>query len=227
LSLYNLAAGFPLPIILAILIHYIPFSRYRRLLQTIYYAPNFISTVVVASMAFILLSPSTGLVNHLLRLIGAKPIFFMAEAGWFRHIFVLSTVWQHTGVSAIIYLGVLTTIDPALHQSAMIDGAGKLKRIIHIDLPALMPTAIVLLIIAFGRIMSIGFDRAYLLQTPLNLSTSELLPTYIYKVGVLGAGAIPRYSFATAVGLFNSVVNLCLVVIMNQLARRFTESRLF
>lgn len=227
LSLYNLAVGFPLPIILAILIHYLPFRGYQRVLQTVFYAPNFISVVVVASMAFIMLSPSTGLVNNLIRAIGGEPIFFLAESGWFRHIFVVTVIWQHTGVGAIIYLGVLTTIDPALHESAMIDGAGKLKRILHIDLPSLMPTAIVLLILAFGRVMSIGFDRAFLLQTPLNLATSEILPTYIYKVGVLGSGAIPRYSFATAVGLTNSVINLCLVVLMNQVAKYSTNTRLF
>ena len=190
--------------------------------------PTLCRVVVVASMAFILLSPSTGLVNHIIVAVGGEPIFFLADAAWFRDIFVGTAIWQQTGVNAIIYLGVLTTIDPALHESAMMDGAGKLKRIILIDLPAILPTAIILLIIAFGQVMSVGFDRAYLLQTPLNLETSETLPTYIYKVGVLGSGGgIPRYSFATAIGLFNSVVNLGLVLIMNRVARRLSGYRLF
>jgi putative aldouronate transport system permease protein len=227
ISLYQIVAGFPLPILLAIMLHYVARPDARRTLQTVFYAPNFISVTVVASMMFIMLSPSSGLVNHLVRMAGGKPVFFMAEPGWFYHVFVLSTVWQFTGLNAIIYLGVLASIDPGLHESARIDGAGKLRRILAIDLPLLVPTMTVLLILNFGRIMSIGFERAFLLQTPLNLSASEVIPTYIYKAGVLGTGTIPRYSFATAIGLFQSLVNLVMIVAMNALMKRTTESSLY
>jgi putative aldouronate transport system permease protein len=227
ISLYQIAAGFPLPILLAIMLNTVARSGVKRTLQTVFYAPNFISVTVVASMIFIMLSPSSGLVNHLLRMAGREPVFFMGEPAWFSHVFTLSTIWQFTGLNAIIYLGVLTGIDPGLHESAMIDGAGKLRRIVSIDIPLLVPTMTVLLILNFGRIMFIGFDRAFLLQTPLNLSASEVIPTYIYKAGVLGTGTIPRYSFATAIGLFQSAVNLVMIVTMNWAMKRYTEHSLY
>ncbi len=227
ISLYQIVAGFPLPILLAIMLNYVGKSGTRRTLQTVFYAPNFISVTVVASMIFIMLSPSSGVANHLIRLTGREPVFFMAEPGWFYHVFAASTIWQFTGLNAIIYLGVLTSIDPGLHESAKIDGAGKLRRILAIDLPVMVPTMTVLLILNFGRIMFIGFDRAFLLQTPLNLSASEVIPTYIYKAGVLGTGTIPRYSFATAIGLFQSGVNLVMIVTMNWLMKRYTEHSLY
>lgn len=227
LSLYQLVAGFPVPIALAIMLHYVMHRGAKRWLQTIFYAPNFISVTVVASMMFIMLSPSSGVVNYILKAAGLPAVFFLAEPAWFSHIFTISTVWQYSGVNAIIYLGVLSSIDPGLHESAMIDGAGKWKRIFHIDFPALMPTAVILLILSFGRIMSIGFERAFLLQTPLNLSASEVIPTYVYKAGVLGTGALPRYSFASAIGLFQSTVNLALVLIVNAAARRLSQQSLY
>lgn len=227
ISGYQLLAGFPLPIILAIMLHYVGRSGLKRTLQTVFYAPNFISVTVVASMMFIMLSPSSGVVNFLIRRVGGEPVFFMAESQWFYHIFVASTIWQHTGVGAIIYLGVLTSVDPGLHESAMMDGASKMRRIFSIDVPALIPTMTVLLILNFGRIMFIGFDRAFLLQTPLNLSASEVIPTYIYKAGVLGTGSLPRYSFATAIGLFQSAINLVMIVSMNAVMRRYTENSLY
>jgi putative aldouronate transport system permease protein len=227
LSLYQLIAGFPIPIALAVMLHYVMHPGAKRWLQTIFYAPNFISVTVVASMMFIMLSPSSGVVNYMLKAVGLSPVFFLAEASWFPHIFTISTVWQYSGVNAIIYLGVLSGIDPGLHESAMIDGAGKWKRILHIDFPALLPTAVILLILSFGRIMSIGFERAFLLQTPLNLSASEVIPTYVYKAGVLGTGALPRYSFASAIGLFQSTVNLALVLLVNAAAKRLSEQSLY
>jgi putative aldouronate transport system permease protein len=227
ISGYQLLAGFPLPVILAIMLHYVARSGLKRTLQTLFYAPNFISVTVVASMIFIMLSPSSGVINFLIRRVGGEAVFFMASPEWFYHIFVASTIWQYTGVGAIIYLGVLTSVDPALHESAMIDGAGKVRRIVSIDLPALIPTMTVLLILNFGRIMFIGFDRAFLLQTPLNLSAAEVIPTYIYKAGVLGTGSLPRYSFATAIGLFQSAINLVMIVTMNAVMRRYTESSLY
>lgn len=227
ISLYQLIAGFPLPVLLALMLNYVARPTVKKTLQTIFYAPNFISVTVVASMVFIMLSPSSGIVNHLIASAGGEPIFFMAEPDWFYHIFTATTIWQFTGVNAIIYFGVLASIDPGLHESAMIDGAGKLRRILSIDLPALVPTMTVLFILNFGRIMSIGFDRAFLLQTPLNLSSAEVIPTYIYKTGVLGTGTMPRYSFATAIGLFQSSVNFVMVVSINSLMKRFGGNSLY
>ena len=223
----NLIAGFPLPILLALMLNYMPSLGVRQLYQTTFYAPRFISNVVVASMIFIFLSPSSGVFNFILEKMGIDPVFFMARPDLFPHILITANIWQFTGFNAIIYLGVLTSVDPSSHESAMIDGATKLQRIIHIDLPAILPTAILLLILEFGRLMNIGFDRLYLLQTPLNLSMSEVIPTYTYKVGVLGTGAMPRYSFATAIGLFQSTVNFILIMTVNTIVRKTSEHSLF
>ena len=227
LSLYQLVAGFPLPIIMALMLNYVMRSGAKKTLQTIFFAPNFISVTVVASMMFIMLSPSSGVVNHLIKSMGGQPVFFLAEPDWFYHIFTLSTIWQYTGVNTIIFMGVLAGVDPGLHESAMLDGAGKMRRMFSIDLPALMPVAIVLLILSFGRIMSIGFERAFLLQTPLNLSASEVIPTYLYKAGILGTGALPRYSFASAIGLFQGVINLGLVMVVNTVSKRISGQSLY
>jgi len=209
------------------MLHYVLNKKSKSTLQTIFYAPNFISVTVVASMMFIMLSPSSGVVNHLIKSVGGQPVFFLAEPDWFYHIFTLSTIWQYTGVNTIIFMGVLAGVDPGLHESAMLDGAGKMRRMFSNDLPALMPVAIVLLILSFGRIMSIGFERAFLLQTPLNLSASEVIPTYLYKAGILGTGALPRYSFASAIGLFQGVINLGLVMVVNTVSKRISGQSLY
>ena len=224
---YNLLAGFPLPIVLALMLHSLRGNRYRKLLQTTFYAPNFISNVIMASMVFIFLSPTSGLINILIEGLGGEAVFFMARPDIFPHILIIANLWQFTGFNAVIYLGVLTNVAPSLHESAMIDGASRFQRILHIELPTLVPTAVLLLILEFGRLMSIGFDRLYLLQTPLNLPISEVIPTYIYKVGVLGTGAMPRFAFGTAIGLFQSLVNLVLILIVNWIAGKYSEHRLF
>lgn len=223
LSFASLIVGFPFPVLIALMLNYLPSKRYRRFLQTVLYAPHFISIVVVVSLMFIFLSPSSGIINHLLRLGGAEPIFFMAQSSWFPHLYVISHVWQHSGFSAIIYLGVLSSIDPSLYESAMIDGAGKFRRIISIDLPALLPTIVIIFILAFGNLMAVGFEKAYLMQTPLNLQTSEIFSTYIYKSGILGSGSGNQFSFASATGLFLSCINLVLILTVNTLARRLSR----
>lgn len=227
LSLYGLFASFPIPILLALLLHYNPSSGFRRTVQTIVYAPNFISTVVVVSMMVIFLSPSTGIVNRAITALGGDSIAFFAEPGWFPHLYVLSDIWQRAGFSAIIYLGVLSSVDPALHESATIDGATKFQRMWHIDLPHIIPTATVLFILAFGRLVSIGFEKTFLMQTPLNLETSEIIATYIYRVGIARAGSGTQYSFGAAVGLMQSVANFILIVTVNRVAKKISGQGLF
>jgi putative aldouronate transport system permease protein len=222
-SLYGLAAGFPFPILLAVLLNHLPSRRYRRIIQTTIYAPHFISTVVLVGLMFNFLSPRSGVVNHILQLFGGKSIFFMAESGWFRHLFVFSGIWQNAGWGSIIYLAALSAVDPTLYEAADMDGATKLQKIMHIDIPSILPTAVVLLVLNFGQIMNIGFEKAFLMQTASNLATSEVLATYVYKVGLVNA----QFGFSTAVGLFNSLVNLALLLTVNRVAKALGSSGLW
>jgi putative aldouronate transport system permease protein len=223
LSIYALVVSFPLPIFLALLMNQFPSVRYRRLVQTVIYAPTFISTVVLVGMIFVFLSPRSGLVNHLIILTGGDPVNFMASPGWFPSIYVWSGVWQGTGFATIVYMAALASVDPTLHEAAIIDGASKWQRVRHVDLPAIMPTIIILLILAVGNIMNVGFEKALLMQTPLNKPTSAIIQTYVYEVGLQRA----QYSFSAAVGLFNSVINLILLVSVNRIAKRISDTSLW
>lgn len=218
LSFYDLIFGFPVPIILALMINQIRRTAVKKNVQLILYAPNFISVVIVTGMIFILLSP-TGPVNTILSIFFDKPISFMTNPDAFRPIYIASGIWQTAGWSSIVYVAALANVDPQLHDAATIDGASLLQRIWHIDLPTLKPVIAVLLILAIGGIMAIGFEKAYLLQTDLNLPTSEIIPTYVYKRG-LQAG---DYSYSTAVGLFNSIINLFLLIVANSLVKRLSD----
>ena len=169
LSLYQLAAGFPAPIILALLLNYATNHKYKRLVQTITYAPHFISTVVLVGIVYIFLSPRTGIINNVIKLLGGEPVFFLAKPQWFKTLYVVSGIWQNCGWNAIIYLSALAGISPELHDSGIVDGANKLQRIWHIDLPGIMPTAIILLIMNLGKVMDVGFEKAYLMQNSLNI----------------------------------------------------------
>ncbi|WP_020573791.1 ABC transporter permease [Actinopolymorpha alba] len=222
---YELLATFPLPIILALALNYVRLRWFKRSVQMITYAPHFISTVVIVGMLFVLLDPRTGMVNNLFGIFGIEPVDFMGNPDYFRHIYVWSGAWQGLGFSAIIYLAALTSIDPALHEAAIVDGASKLKRMWHIDLPGIAPIAVILLILNIGSILSIGFEKVLLMQNSLNLQTSEVIDTYVYKVGL--QSAVPQFSYAAAIGLFRSVVGLVLLVVANQLARRFAKSSLW
>jgi ABC-type polysaccharide transport system permease subunit len=223
LAFYLVLASFPIPIILALALNEIRDGWFKRTVQMVTYAPYFISTVVVVSMTILVLSPRLGIVNDGLGLFGIAPINFLGDPNYFRHIYVWSDVWQTAGYSAVIYMAALAGIDPALHESAKIDGAGRLQRIRHIDLPGIMPTAVIILILGVGNMMAIGFEKAYLLQNDLNLAQSEIIPTYVYKTGLINAD----FSMATAVGLFNSVVNLCLLLLVNFAAKRITGNGLW
>jgi putative aldouronate transport system permease protein len=223
LSLLNIAISFPFPIVLALLLNQLRLGLFKRFSQTVYYAPFFLSKVVLVGMIFIFFSPRSGLVNQVLELIGFEPIFFMGEERWFRPLFVASGVWQETGWKSIIFLGALTAVSPELHESAIIDGASRFKRILYIDLPSILPTIMIILILSVGRMMTIEFDKTYLMQTPLNLGVSEVIQTFVYKRGLIEA----RYSFATAVGLFNSVVNFAILLVVNRVAGKLSEVSLW
>jgi len=222
LSLYSLIAGFPLPIIFALMINEVRNKRFKKIIQTISYAPNFISTVVLVGMINLFFSP-VGIVNNIIRGIGFEEVQFFMDSSYFPHLYVWSGIWQSLGFNSIIYIAALSNIDPQLCEAAIIDGASKLKRIWYIDLPGIVPTAVILLILSVGSIMGVAFEKILLMQSPLNLEVSEVISTYVYKVGIVSA----RYSFSAAVGIFNSVVNFILLIIVNFVAGKLSETKLW
>jgi ABC-type polysaccharide transport system permease subunit len=223
LAAYTVLASFPIPIILAIALNEIRNGLFKRTVQLVTYAPYFISTVVVVSMTILVLSPRIGFVDDAIGLFGVPQVDFLGDPNYFRHIYVWSDVWQTTGYSAVIYMAALAGIDPALHESAKIDGASRIRRIMHVDLPGIMLTAVIILVLGVGNIMAIGFEKVFLLQNPLNLAQSEIIATYVYKTGLINAD----FSMATAVGLFNSVINLFLLLGVNFAAKRITGNGLW
>ncbi len=223
LSIYSLIAGFFIPIILALMLNALRHRRYRKVIQTVTYAPNFISTVVMCGMLLLFLSPSIGVVNKLIGLFGYDPINFMGEVSAWRHIYVWSGVWQGMGWSSIIYFAALSSISPELHEAAIVDGATKFQIIRHIDIPSIIPTATILLILSCGSILSIGFEKVFLLQNDLNLGVSEVISTYTYKVGLVDN----NISYSSAIGLFNSVVNAILLVSVNWISRKVSDTSLW
>jgi putative aldouronate transport system permease protein len=223
LSLYALLVGFPIPIILAIALNEIRDGLFKRSVQMITYAPYFISTVVMVSMIMLLLAPRLGIVNIGLQALGLPPSNLLGRPDSFSSIYVWSGVWQNTGYAAIVYLAALSGIDPTLYEAAKVDGASRIQKILNIDLPGIMPVAVIILILTVGSLLAIGFEKVYLLQNPLNLSASEIIPTYVYKIGLLNA----NFSFATAVGLFNSVINMILLILVNAWAKRVSDFSLW
>lgn len=224
LNFYSLIALFPLPIILALLLNVVRSARFRKGVQLITYAPHFISTVVVVGMIIMLFSPGGGIVNQAITGLGGQPVDFLS-ADLFRHTYVWSGAWQTLGYSAIIFLAALSGIDPALHEAARVDGANIIKRIWHIDLPGILPVTITLLILNMGSILSVGFEKVLLMQNPLNQQVSEVIDTYSYRVAFVSA--LPQYSYATAIGLFKSVIALAMLLLANWLARRVAKESLF
>ncbi|MDR1636580.1 MAG: ABC transporter permease subunit [Treponema sp.] len=223
ISFYQLAAAFPAPIILAILLSELRSGRFRKTMQMLTYAPHFLSIVVVVGMMTAMLSPRTGIVNLAIRALGGEPVFFMAEPGWFKTLYVFSGIWQNCGWSSIIYIAAIAGIDPSLFEAAVVDGASTFKRIIHVTLPSIMPTIIILLILQCGQLMSVGFEKIFLMQNNLNMPTSDVISTYVYRAGMVDA----QISFASAVGLFNSVINCTLLVIVNTFVKRTGAISLF
>ncbi len=223
LSFLQILLGFPVPILLAILLNQVRNQRFRKFVQSVVYSPHFISIVVLAGMLYIFLSPRNGFVNTVIKFFGGQPIFFLGEAKYFKITFVLSGIWQHAGWSAIIYIAALAGISPDLYEAAEVDGANKWQRVWYIDLPGILPTIVMMLILEMGKVMNLGFQKAYLMQNAQNLAASEIISTYIYKVGLINA----QYSYSTAINLFNNVVNIILLVSMNALSRRITQNSLW
>ncbi|MEA4889644.1 MAG: ABC transporter permease subunit [Clostridiaceae bacterium] len=224
ISLYSLIVNFPLPIILALLLNTVRRMRFKKLVQTVTYVPYFLSTVVVVGMLVQFLNPITGVYGNLYRALSGNsgyPQSLMQNPKAFIHLYVWSGVWQYLGWNSIIYIAALSSVDPQLHESAQIDGASRWKRIWAIDLPAIIPTISVLLILNVGSIMSVGFEKVYLMQNNLNLTQSEVISTYVYKVGL--TSGLGNFSYATAIGLFNSLINCFMLVVVNALSRKFSE----
>ena len=210
---------------LALLIHYCPFPRYKKAAQMVTYAPHFISVVVMVGIIFKLLSPRIGLVNTGLRNLGIREVNFLGNAGMFRHVFVWTGIWQTMGWGSIIYLAALSGVDPELHESAKVDGANIWRRMWHIDIPGIAPTVIILLILRIGRMLYVGFEKIFLMQNNLNIRTSEVIQTYVYKVGL--ASANPNFSYAAAIGLFNNIISFILLLLVNKLAKKLTKTSLW
>jgi len=218
LSFLGLIFSFPVPILLALMLNQVRKAGVKKNIQLFLYAPNFISVVVVVGMLFIFLSP-TGPVNQFAIWITGQPIMFMSEPEYFRWIYILSDIWTGAGWSSIIYVAALANVDPELHNAANLDGANLLQRIRHIDLPTIRPIMAIVFILAAGGIMSIGFEKAYLMQTSMNLPSSEIIATYVYKVGLQSGD----YAYSAAVGLFNSVINVILLVTVNLIVKKLNE----
>lgn len=227
LSAYSLACGWPLPIIVALMLNCYRSQKVKSITQTIMTLPHFISVVVLVGMMFQMFSARNGIYGAVIfRLTGTRPADPFATPSNFRHFYLWSGVWQDFGWGSIIYLAALAGVDPSLHEAATVDGASRFKRVLHVDLPTILPTIVIMLILRFGNIMSIGFEKVFLLQNDLNLSYSEVISTYVYKVGLSGGGKTD-FSYATAIGFFNSVVNLVLIVVVNFIAGKVGDTSLW
>ncbi|MDQ0899583.1 MULTISPECIES: sugar ABC transporter permease [unclassified Paenibacillus] len=223
LSLYSLLIGFPAPIILALALNELKNGIFKRTVQLVTFAPYFISTVIMVSIIMLFLSPQLGFVHLLADKFGFPAENIMSKPEYFKTVYVLSDVWQFTGYASVIYIAALAGVDPHLYEAAKVDGASRFQRMIHIDLPSLMPTAVILLILNAGQIMNVGFEKVYLMQNAINVGASEVISTYVYKMGLVGA----NFSFSAAVGLFNSIVNLLLLIVVNYVARKNSETSLW
>lgn len=218
ISLYSLVAGFPIPIIFALSLNYIKNKHYKKTIQTVVYAPYFISTVVIVSMITQFFTPRRGFLAVLLTSIVGHSVDIIPVPEFFDDLYVWSGVWQSVGFNSVIYIACLSGVNPELHEAAIVDGATKFIRIFKIDLPHIIPTAIVLLILNLGRVLNVGYEKVFLMQNPLNLSHSEIISTYVYKVGL--ESNIPQYSYSAAIGLFQSVVGLILITVVNKIANK-------
>ena len=223
LNFYGLIWGFPIPVILALLLNQIRFRRLKRFTQTVIYIPHFISTVVLAGMIYIFFSPSSGIINRLAVALGGKSIYYMIEPGWFRPLFIGSAIWQDAGWGTILYIAALTGIDPQIYEAATIDGANKMQKIWYIDIPSLIPIATMVLILSFGGLLTSNTQKALLLQTPGNIETSDIIGVYVYNIGLGKA----MYSYTAAIGLFLNLINFVMIVTVNSIAKRVGDTALF
>ncbi len=223
LNLLGLVIGFPIPVILAILLNQLERERFKKFTQTAIYVPHFISTAVIAGMLYLFLSPTSGIVNYFIRALGGQPVNFMMEASWFRPLFIISDIWQHAGWNTILYLATLTAIDQEVYEAATIDGATKSQKIRYIDIPYLVPIMVMLLILNAGGLLASNSDKVLLMQTPGNIATSDIIGVYVYNMG-LGKG---QFSFTAAIGLFVNIINFFMIISVNWVARRVSDTSLF
>ena len=223
ISFYSVLAGFPVPIILALMLHNIPSQKFKRTAQTITYLPHVISLVVVVGMISCFTSINSGWINTLIEALGGERVYLMGKPEYYRHLYVWSGVWQEAGWGSIIYMAALTGVAPELHEAATIDGASKLQRIRHIDIPAILPTITIMLIMRCGSIMSVGFDKSYLMMNDLNMEVSEVIATYTYEMGLLSG----KYSYSTAISLFNNVINFVFLTAVNKFAKLVSGNSLW
>lgn len=223
LSLYNLVITFPMPIILALAVNELKSKAYKKVVQMVTYMPYFISTVVLVGTMKNIFSPRTGLINNIIALFGGAQTDFMGNPDLFRTMYVWSGVWQGMGYSAVIYIAALANVDSSQVEASLMDGAGRFARVWHVDLPAIMPTIVIQLILAVGSVMSLGYEKVFLMQNPVNTEVSEVISTFVYKRGIAGF----QYSYSAAVGLFNSVVNLVLIALANIFAKKVGETSLW
>ena len=223
LSLLSLLIAFPLPILLALMLNEVRSSKFRSMVQTVSYAPHFISMVVMCGMVMMFLSPTNGIINKLLNVLGMESVFFIQEARLFKWVYVLSGVWQGVGWSSIIYYANLSGVDKSLLEAADIDGATRLQKVWYVNIPQILPTIVIMFILQCGSLLSIGYEKTYLLQTDSNLTGSEIISTYVYKVGLEQSD----FAFSTAAGLFNTVVNCVILILANQLSKKVTKAGLF
>ena len=222
LSVYNLLWGFPAPIILALLLNEVRNQKFKKFVQTVSYMPHFYSTVVVCGLVTMFLAPTGGLITRALSVFGISHNF-LADARWFRTLYIASSLWQSTGWGTIIYLAALTNVDPQLYEAAYVDGASRWRCLWSITIPSIAPTIITLLIMNIGSMINVGFERAFLLQTPATYETSEIIATYVYKAGIVNNS----FSYGSAVGLFNSVISLILIITANKISAKVSETSLW
>lgn len=223
LGFYNIAFTFPIVLLFVLLVNEVHDKAAKKAFQTVTFLPYFLSVVVIVGMVKEILSPSTGLVNRLIQLVGGSPVFFVNEPGWFRPIYLASEIWQFLGFNAIIFLAALSSIDEQLYESSMMDGCGRLRQTLHITLPGLAPMIVITLILRVGTILLVGFEKALLLYTPNNSTTSDLISLLVYRQGIVNSD----FSYATAVGLFNALVGIVLIGGSNYMARRWSDTSLF
>ena len=222
ITIYGLIV-FPVPIILALGINQMRDGRYRKIFQTITYMPHFISTVVMVGLITLLLSPGSGVFGAICNALGFEAPNLMGSAGAFKHLYVWTDVWQHAGWDSIIFLAALAGVDPSLYEAATVDGATAPQKIRHVDIPMIMPTAVIMLIMRMGNLMNLGFEKVYLMQNDLNLASSEVISTYVYKIGVINT----QYSYSAAINLFSTLVNFVLLITVNQISKRLSENSLW
>jgi putative aldouronate transport system permease protein len=225
LSVYSIAINTVLPIVLALFMNEIRNKFFKKTVQTISYAPYFVSVMVVCGMLFSFANYDTGIINRVVTAFGGEKIRAMESESLFPHMYVFSGLWQGLGWWAIIYVGTLANVDQSLHEAAIIDGAGRLKRMWHINVPTILPMAIIMFIMSIGSMLSVGFEKVYLMQTPGNLSASRIISTYVYEVTF--QMQIPDYGYGTAIGLFNSVINIFLLCVANTISRKVSETSLW